>query len=81
MAQEGTLPYKDALFKMREKYEKEEPIEVKKEESPKGFFDRPRMNEEEKETDESIEDYLQYMFNMISEDNKLLKNSVVEMEE
>ena len=50
MAQEGTLPYKDALFKMREKYEKEEPIEVKKEESPKGFFDRPRMNEEEKET-------------------------------
>jgi len=80
MAQEGTLPYKDALFKMREKYEKEEPIEVKKEESPKGFFDRPRMDEEEKEADESIEDYLQYMFNMISEDNKLLKNSVVEME-
>jgi len=76
MAQEGTLPYKDALLKMRQRFENDEPIVKKTEESSKGFFQRPRVESEEVE-EESIEDYLQNMFNVISENNLLLKKSVV----
>ena len=37
----GTLPYKDALLKMREKYQSGEPKIKKEEDSPQGFFERP----------------------------------------
>tara|TARA_R100000426_G_C4810334_1_gene106183 strand:- start:65 stop:310 length:246 start_codon:yes stop_codon:yes gene_type:complete len=77
MAQMGTLPYKDALLKMREKYQSGEPKIKKEEDSPKGFFERPKMNNKPEVEEESIQDYLQEMFNVISENNLLIKQSVV----
>ena len=77
MAQMGTLPYKDALLKMREKYKSGEPKIKKEEDSPQGFFERPKMNNKSEVEEESIQDYLQEMFNVISENNLLIKQSVV----
>ena len=77
MAQMGTLPYKAALLKMREKYQSGEPKIKKEEDSPQGFFERPKMNNKPEVEEESIEDYLQEMFNVISENNLLIKKSVV----